>query len=106
MMYSYDKWPFFVMDRKIGLSEDRQKEFVTHYLNVLHGYDDISKVKNEDINNLLKSIDYGCMLSSLFWGVWGIVESQRMEDGGWDYCEYSRVRLKDFFDLRIKYVTT
>ena len=91
------------MNRKDGLNQDRQKEFIINYLNILNGHNDINKVQDKDIDSMLQSIDYGFMLSSFFWGVWGIVESQRMEYGGWDYCEYSRVRLKDFFDLRMKY---
>ena len=92
------------MDRKEGFNLKEQKEFIKYYLCGLYEYNDLNKINDKQINDLLECIDYGCMLSSFFWGIWGIIETQRMEIGGWDYCEYSRVRLKDFFDLRMKYV--
>ena len=87
------------MDRKQGASIEDKKEFIGHYLRVLHKIDDINKVDKNEIEIMLNGTEYGCMLSSLWWGIWGVIESTRMEPDGWDYLEYGQTRLKDYFTL-------
>eukprot|EP01083_Nonionella_stella_P067880 179839_1 len=92
----YKDAPYFKIDEANYPSEDYRRRFVSSYLDALV---DETVVNDDTVSSMMKEIEYGSMLSHLWWTMWGIVESQR-NDIDWDYMEYARQRLSHFFRVK------
>ena len=89
----YDKAPYFIMDEENYPSKEYRKRFLKEYMNGLYECDE------DKLEDYVKEIELGSMLSHLWWSMWGVVESQR-NDIDWDYMEYARQRLYHFFRVK------
>jgi len=90
--------PFFSVKLENYPSREYRKRFVKEYMNGLPQSAQIA-TSDADLEAYLKDIEYGTMLSHLWWAIWGVVESQR-NDIEWNYMEYARQRLLHFFRIK------
>uniref|UniRef100_J3M979 Choline kinase N-terminal domain-containing protein n=1 Tax=Oryza brachyantha TaxID=4533 RepID=J3M979_ORYBR len=70
---------------------DERKQFVQSYLSSSGEEPD-----EENVNNLIKSIEKYTLASHLVWGLWGII-SEHVNDIDFDYMEYARQRFQQYW---------
>ncbi|KAJ3084403.1 Ethanolamine kinase [Rhizoclosmatium hyalinum] len=77
-------------------NEEFQRTFLREYLEASKEGEKVAEVTEEEITKLYAEVNKYSLASNLGWSIWGLVQAE-ISDLDFDYTEYSKMRLDEYF---------